>query len=139
MKNNAFISIKGTQTTDGDKNVVEYKTDGEFEIKNNVYFLSYLEPDDQGGDIKTVIRVADDSVAIRREGITGQTMMLRKGERHHCQYVTAFGEMLLGVNTHSLKYKMSQDGGHISVKYDLEFNSSLLSENSLSISVKCRE
>ena len=138
MENNVFISIKGTQTADGDKNIVEYKTEGSLEIKGGAYLLSYIEPDEDGRDIETVIRLADDSVAIKRSGAMGQTMLLRKGERHICQYTTLFGEMLLGVNTHSLKYKMSEAGGHISVKYDLEFNSSLLSENSLSVSVKPR-
>jgi uncharacterized beta-barrel protein YwiB (DUF1934 family) len=139
MDNNAFISIKGTQKTDGDVNVVEYKTEGNLELKNGSCFLSYVEPSEEGGEIKTVIRLFGDSVAIKRNGVMNETMLLRKGERHLCQYNTLFGEMLLGVNTHSLKYKMNEEGGHLSVRYDLEFNSSLLSENTLSISVKPRK
>ena len=138
MKESAYITIKGVQKADGVRNVTEFKTDGLFERKKDAYFIYFDEIDERDVKTKTVIRVTDDSMSLRRVGSVSETMMLRKNERHIMQYGTEVGELMFGVNTKDLKCRLDEKGGRITVKYDLEYNSSLMSEHGLSITVTKR-
>ena len=138
MKSKAYIAIKGTQKSEGGKNVIDFRTDGEFEIKNGAYFIYYDETDESNKKTETVIRATADSLSLKRVGGVSETMMLRKNERHMMQLGTEAGDLIFGVNTKDLSCRLGEKGGKITVKYDLEYNSSLMSEHGLSITVTKR-
>jgi uncharacterized beta-barrel protein YwiB (DUF1934 family) len=138
MQSTAFISIKGIEQIDSNENVIEFKTNGTFEKKNDIFFINYDETDEEGHTTKTVIRATSDSIALKRDGIISQTMLFRKNERHLCQYNTLFGQMILGVNTTDLICKLTESGGNLSIKYGLEHNGSLLSNHILTVKVTKR-
>ena len=54
------------------------------------------------------------------------------------QLGTESGDLIFGVNTKDLSCRLNEKGGKITVKYDLEYNSSLMSEHGLSITVTKR-
>ncbi len=63
-------------------------------------------------------------------------LILEKGKRHLCQYDTGYGSLMVGVFTSSFESTLNEQGGSLRVRYTLDINSSLSSNNEISIIVK---
>lgn len=138
MGNNYLISIKSSQKIGQDNNQVELTTLGNFEKRKNKYYISYEESEATGmrGVLTTLKVEGDKCVTLSRSGAQVSRMVLEKGQRHMCYYDTGYGDLMVGVFAQDINNSLKDDGGEINLKYTLDIDSFLQSNNEINISVK---
>ena len=112
---------------------------GRFGIKDGSYFISYDESKllEVDGDVKTTVFIKpDNSVVMQRKGAYNSHMIIQKGVRNNCFYVTPMGELSLGIFGEKVKTDFSQAGGSLNMSYTIDTNLQLISRNNVNISVK---
>ncbi len=138
MDNNYMISIVGTQEVDGEKETIEVMTEGDIIEKNGRTYISYREycDDNPKNYSHNLIKLEDDGkITIIRKGETESRLILEKGKRHQCYYRTIAGDLMIGIFTEFVKRDISPDGGSLNIKYSIDFNNDLVSNNEFYIKV----
>ena len=138
LKKDVLIKIKGVASVDGEKEVIELTTIGNFYKKSNNYYLIYDESEATGYEgMTTTLKVeGNDCVTMERAGKTRSQLIIEKGKRHLCHYDTGNGELMIGVSAKKINSMLNDDGGELYFNYSLDINSSLASENEVFIDVK---
>lgn len=140
--NRYIITVTGIQEVDGEKDKIEVTTTGDYMEKNGHKFIKYKEYDNEDPNISldTVVKVEGDSkVSIIRMGDRPSRLILENGVRHQCHYSTVMGDLMMGVYTSEIEQKLTDSGGDLRVKYQLDFFSDLVSDNEIYINVKEKE
>lgn len=139
MKKDVLISIKGVYDTADDHDVVELFTTGVYYKKNGCYYICYDETEATGfkGSRTTLMVEKQDKVTLQRTGGKEHAQLIvERGVRHQCCYGMDFGEMVIGVSGGKIKSSLGDKGGNLEIKYSLDINSMLASENEMYINVK---
>ena len=132
------ISIKGTPVpTENDDDSFELMTDGEYSSHDGISTFSYVESELTGLDgLLTTFNVEPDRVILRRgDGLNGD-MIFSEKQKHHFLYDTPFGSIMLGIDTHSIKKNMRDDGGSLEIRYDIEVDNVSVSRNLFQIDIR---
>jgi len=133
-----MISIKGLPVfSASDDDAFELMTDGEYLQKDGISTFSYVESTLTGQDgMLTTFDVEKDRVTLRRgDGMSGD-MIFSENQKHHFLYDTPFGSVMLGIDTHSITNEMSDDGGNLEIRYDIEVDNVSVSQNLFKINIK---
>ena len=133
-----LISIKGLPVfSSGDDEAFELMTDGEYLQQDGISTFSYTESTLTGQDgLLTTFDVEHDRVILRRgDGLSGD-MIFSENQKHHFLYDTPFGSVMLGIDTHSITKNMSDDGGNLEIRYDIEVDNVSVSQNLFKIKIK---
>lgn len=138
IKKDVLISIKGTQKISGETDVVEMMTTGRFYRKNQMYYISYEETEATGyAGCRTTLKVGPhDKVTMTRFGSARSQLIVEQGVRHQCQYDTGYGAMTIGVMGNSFENRLSEKGGKLSFGYTLDIETTVASENTVTITLK---
>lgn len=138
MKKDVLISIKGVYSNEDDQDVVELFTTGKFYKRNGDYYISYEETEATGFEgSRTTLRIEQENrVTLRRTGSSNSQLIVERGVRHQCHYDMGFGEMMIGVHGSRIKSSLNDSGGNVELKYSLDINSLLASENEMYIFVR---
>lgn len=138
MKKDVLINIKGVYDTEDDRDVVEIFTTGTYYKKGDSYFISYNDTEATGfkGSKTTLSVDGRNRVTLERSGKARTQLIVEPGVRHHCHYDIGFGDLMIGVNGGSIKSSLGETGGNLEIKYSLDINSMLQSENEMYINVK---
>lgn len=142
MNEKYLISITGIQEINGEKNKIEVLTTGDYTEKNGHKYIKYKEysNDDPNISSDTVVKVeGDDKVTVIRMGENSSRLILEKGRRHQCHYSTQAGDIMIGIFTNLIDQSLSEQGGEISVSYQLDFFSDVVSTNEFHIKIKEKE
>ncbi|MBQ4128985.1 MAG: DUF1934 domain-containing protein [Ruminococcus sp.] len=142
MQDNYIITVTGIQEVDGEKDKIEVITTGEYILKNGHRYIKYKEYDNDNPNISidAVVKVENDKkVSIIRYGERQSRLILEKDVRHQCHYRTVMGDIMMGVYTSKIEHNLTDDGGDIKVKYQLDFFADLVSDNEIHINVKKKE
>ena len=120
-----------------DRDHIELMTRGSFTKKNGSYYISYKETQTIGfeGCTTTVKIEAPDRVTMIRRGSSNSHLVLQKGMRNVGSYDMLGNYMEIGVYTDSMDCSFNDAGGNLHLRYTLDMNSALMSENELEISV----
>lgn len=136
MKKEAMITIKGIYNVNGERDVVELLTCGDFYKKNDGYWLSYDETETTGFEgHRTTLHVEQGRVTMQRTGLTNSQLVVEKGCRHQCSYDTGYGAIMVGINGRDIRSTLSEDGGEVDFSYAMDINTALASENRVIIKV----
>jgi len=140
VKKDAVFSIKGLhQADDQEPDEVMLTTEGRFYRKGGSYYLMYDESEVTGfEDSRTTVKVSDGSVTVTRSGKYPSMLTFDQGKRHMGMYNTEYGGITISVNTRAISSSLTDDGGSVSVDYDIEFQHAYMSSNSLSIDVRTK-
>jgi len=133
-----MISIKGLPVfASSDDDAFELMTDGEYLQKDGISTFSYVESMLTGNEgLLTTFDVEQDRVVLRRgDGMSGD-MIFSENQKHHFLYDTPFGSILLGIDTHSIKTNMGDDGGNLEIRYDIEVDNVSVSQNLFRINIR---
>lgn len=132
MKNNVMISLTSIQIQDNDKNETELLTKAIVSKSGGCDVISYEDTQATGfeGSITTITVKGNESASIIRKGTANSVLSLETGRKHYCQYGTPYGNIQIGVYTHSINNTISENG-RLYLKYTLDMNSSLLSDNEI--------
>jgi len=138
-----LISIKGLPIKEfpmlavSDDEAFELMTDGEYLKENGISTFRYFESSLTGNDgLLTTFDVEHDRVILRRgDGYSGD-MIFSETQKHHFLYNTPFGSVMLGIDTHSITNNMSDDGGNLEIRYDIEVDNVSISQNLFKIDIR---
>lgn len=134
---NALIKIIGTQTADGDEDVVELTTNGTLERVADGWKLRYHETEATGMEgTVTQLDISEDRLTLMRSGTHPSMLILEKNKRHHCNYHTPYGTIDLGTYTSELSYDLDDCGGELEFRYTLGFNGGISSAHNVHITVQ---
>lgn len=71
-----------------------------------------------------------------RKGDFTQCITMENGKRRRCDYSNEYGRIMLGVHTKQIISTLSDEGGEVYLNYTLDAYGSLISENSVLVSVR---
>ena len=74
-------------------------------------------------------------VNMRRTGEFDQNLTIEYSKKHHCDYDTEFGRMVLGIYTNAIVNRITENGGDLYFKYTIDANGAMLSENEVYLEV----
>lgn len=133
-----MITIKGLPVfSTSDDDAFELLTDGEYIKKDGVATFSYIENSMMGyGDQLTTFNVEKDRVILRRNDGESGDMIFSEEQKHHFLYDTPFGSVMLGIDTHRITKNMSDDGGNLEIRYDIEVDNVSVSQNLFKIKIR---
>ena len=134
----AMISIKGLPALIGDsEESFELMTDGEYLQQDGISTFSYIESELTGLDgTLTTFNVEPDRVILRRGGGFSGDMIFSEKQKHHFLYDTPFGSIMMGIDTHSIKNDMRDNGGSLEIRYDIEVDNVSVSQNLFKIDIR---
>ena len=134
---NALIKIIGTQSADGEQDVVELTTNGTLERVGEGWRLCYNETEATGMEgTVTQLDITEGRLSLMRHGTHPSMLILEKNKRHHCNYRTPYGTIDLGTYTSELAYKLNDHGGELVFAYTLGFNGGISSAHNVHITVQ---
>jgi uncharacterized beta-barrel protein YwiB (DUF1934 family) len=140
MQKDVLISIKGTVIPEdpAPPDIIELVTAGRYYSRGGAYYITYSESTATGleGVVTTVKVEGENSVTLSRSGAARSRLVLERGRRHLCQYDSGYGHITIGVSGCKIKSKLNDFGGELSFYYTLNLNSTLVSQNQVSIKVK---
>ena len=122
MKREVVLSIRGTQTYDGqDPDVIELVTEGTMEFRNGGWDISYEETELTGmAGVTTTFRVEPGKVTLDRKGALKSQMIFQENVVHESLYQMPFGALMLSVKATSVFFDIVPDGGVIDLSYNIE-------------------
>ena len=140
MKNDAIVKFITVQTTDdNESDVLEIDAQGTYEKTENGYIIEYKEIDEEMDGCKTTISLdSPERVTITRTGNYNSQFIIEKNKRHSCYYDTPAGSIMMGVFAKSVFNNLGDHGGKIKLRYTIDFNSSMVAENTVTVLVKVK-
>ena len=122
MKQDVVLSLRGTQTYDGQEpDVIELVTEGTMEFRDGGWDISYEESDLTGlAGTTTTFRVEPECVTLTRKGPLSSQMVFRQGVPHESLYQMPFGAMMITVCANKVHFDLSDRGGVIDLVYAIE-------------------
>lgn len=143
MKEDYLIKVTGIQEIDGETDKVEIITAGTLMYRDSKFLIKYIERDSDDPRIaidNSVLVNGNTQVTVIRNLGGESRLVLEKGRRHQCIYTTVAGDLSVGVYTDYIKNTLTPDvGGKLSLKYSLDFNAGLVSNNELHITITKKE
>ncbi len=134
---NVIIDIKGTQGIDGDSDTVELSTLGTLSEKDGKFLISYEENKTvKNESVKTLVKTEDGRVTMIRSGALDSRLIIEKGRRNTCFYSVPQGELVLGIFGEEIENKLNENGGKLTMSYTIDIENSLVSKNTVEISVR---
>ena len=133
----ALIKIVGTQTVDGEEDVIELTTNGTLDRIGDGWKLCYFETEATGmeGTI-TQLEITAGRLTLVRSGTHPSMLILEKYKRHHCNYQTPYGAIDLGTYASEIDCDLNEKGGKIVFHYTLGFNGGVSSAHKVHITVQ---
>ncbi len=132
-----IISIRGLQGAAEDGSEIELVTDGKYDFRDGTATFHYMESELTGLEgTRTEFLVQDGAVTVTRTGTVVMQMLFVEGEKHYFVYETPMGNMGMGLWTQSIRSALGENGGELSVRYMVDFGSTMMSENSFDIHIK---
>ena len=141
MEKEVLISIRGTQTMQGDEpQTVELLTGGVLKRQNGQYSVSYVESEVTGMEgVSTTFEVERDRITLRRAGSLDSTMIFEVGKLNESLYDMGFGALLVGVQASRVESDLNDDGGRFAFDYAVEIDNEPVGTNQYEVSVRPRE
>lgn len=135
--NEFIIEIKGTQGIDEQSDIIELSTVGTLSEKDGKFLITYEENKTlENKSVRTKVLTEQDKVIMLRSGGIDSRMVIEKGKRNTCFYAIPQGELVLGVFGESIENNLSLNGGRLSMSYTIDIDNSLISQNTVEISVR---
>ena len=122
MKREVVLSLRGTQTYDGQEpDVIELVTEGTMEFHDGGWNISYEESELTGlAGVTTTFRVEPGRVVLDRTGNLRSRMIFEKDVPHDSLYQMSFGTMMITVCAKYLFFDILPEGGVIDLLYSIE-------------------
>jgi uncharacterized beta-barrel protein YwiB (DUF1934 family) len=148
MKKDVSINIRSVQIAENERDTTELFTCGRFshtqrKAKNGNrpppdWSVSYNESEVTGfvGNKISLDVTGDNMVVMRRSGDSPSNLIIEKGKKHHCYYGTPYGDFMVGITADDVQCNLNDAGGDLYLKYTIDINSTLMSENEMYIDFK---
>ena len=106
--------------------------------ENGERVIAYEESETTGmAGSEMQLRISPENrISIIRTGKYQTHLVVQPGKKHFCQYDTPFGDFTVGVSARFVRNQLTDEGGKLKMRYTVDANSTLLSDNELLIEVK---
>ncbi len=139
MKKDVLIVLRSIQSVDNEQNETELITPAVFTpLKDGGFSIAYNETEATGFEgSKTVLSCyGNKRASICRSGSVSSNLIIDKDKKQHCLYGTPYGDLMVGIYTHSIINELNEDGGNLYMKYTVDINSSYVSDNEIFVRVQ---
>ena len=137
MRTNAVIRVVSKQRTENGDHQGEMCVLGRVTYEEDKSIIEYIENNEETGPEETTITVfANDTVSIVRNGQFSSEMMVEKNNRHLTFYRTPYGELTMGIYGNQVEWSRDDKGAVLKMRYSLDFNNGLVSENTMIIYIE---
>ena len=139
MKEKWIMTLRSIQHDGTDTNETELNTEAEFyQDTNGDLVIAYDESETTGMEgASTNLRISpDDMVSVIRTGTFQTHLVVQQGVKHFCHYATPFGEIAVGISAKWLRNAVTPEGGHLEMRYVVDSNSTLLSDNEIIVDLR---
>ncbi len=142
MTKEILLSLKGLQIEnpqeDGDE--IETITPGEYYQRNGSHYVIYDEVTEGFSDItKNMIKFKDSMLEVSKKGLFNVHMIFEEKKKNMTSYTTPYGNILIGIDTRTVRIDEQEDRIHIDVDYSLEANYQHLADCRIEMNVCSRE
>ncbi|MBQ9364319.1 MAG: DUF1934 domain-containing protein [Schwartzia sp.] len=132
-----IVKVRGEQTgIGGETDSIEMIAEGRHYYKDGKHYILYddhLASD--AGEVKTMLTIEPDMVALRRSGDVTHEQTFALGDDSFSEYQTPFGSLSLGVHTDKLDVVYGNVTGTVDVAYAMSINGTMQSRNTLHVEV----
>ena len=145
MTKDVLVRIYGVQQESGgdgrEPEPIEVITPGTYYYKNGKHYILYEEIlEDALETVRNRVKISGkDSLEITKTGATNAHMIFEKNKENFTYYQTAFGQMLMGVNTRDVEIQVSQEDIRVRVDYRLDINHEALADCQIRMRITGRE
>lgn len=144
MTKEVLVSISGLQIADADADKdaqpIEVINSGEYYYKNGKHYILFDEiMEGFEGVTKNRIKIDDDYLELRKNGVSNVHMVFEKNKKNITCYETPYGSLMLGINAN--RFDMDETEGTISldVDYSLDINYQSFADCKIRINVTSKE
>lgn len=132
------MTLRSIQHEEDGSNESVLDTEIRYRRERDDYVIEYDEADDAGFENSRMqLRVTPDGmVSIIRTGEYQTHLVAQSGKKHFCHYETPFGEFAVGVLAKYVSSTLDETGGRLELRYSVDANSTLLSDNEIQIEVR---
>ncbi len=139
MKNKCIMTLRSIQRDGKEKSESELNTEADFyRDENGDLVIAYDESETTGMEGSRMnLRISQDNmVSVIRTGTFRTHLVVQPNVKHFCHYETPFGEIAVGITAKRLLNQMTENGGHLEMRYIVDSNSTLLSDNEIILDVR---
>lgn len=138
MKEQWVMTLKSIQREMDDTSESVLDTEVEYYQDGSDRIIAYAETEAtgmEGSDMQ--LRISPENmVSIIRTGSFQTHLVVQKGKKHFCHYETPFGEFAVGISAKWIRNCLTDEGGSLALRYTVDANSTLLSDNEIQIEVR---
>ena len=140
MSKKCSIKLENLQklTDDPEKQKINNQYRGEFYIKNEKLYLSYLDDAEGMDGSQTIVKIDPERerVLLLRQEPAAMKQDFRIGKKQEGYFKTAYGEIKMAVKTKRLEMEISDNSGLIRINYQVFLGGELNAEHHLKINYK---
>lgn len=138
MTKEVKLYIKGVQKYDThEDNDLETKANGEYYLRGDCHYILYEEyPEGVKQPIKNMLKIKSDSIEMVRRGLVNTSMIFDRKKQTVSHYKTPFGELLLGIDTKTIRILESDDFLCAEIEYALAAEGQHMADCRISIQVR---
>ena len=107
MNKDVLLALKGMQfafTEDGTGFPIELITNAQYYEKNDSRYLMYEEMmEGVDSSISNLVKFDDGTIEVTKKGVINVHMIFEEGKQNLTSYVTPYGTLMIGINTHKVE------------------------------------
>ena len=136
MRHDVFLTVRSEQDYEGgEHDEFTLSADGVLENTPEGWTLSY-DQTAENEQTHTVLSISAERVVLRRSGTLKSEMVFEAGKTHTTVYALPFGTLSMTVSTDSIRQKLSERGGVLSVCYRIAVGEQMKSKNSFRMQIR---
>lgn len=139
METNAWITLTGKQSIDGEDDHFELITAGRYIKRDGRFYVSYEGSEITGYEnTTTTLKIKDDYVSmVRFENGGGASQMVFEANKQYTGiYRTPHGSLSIDVFTNEMRVNMDDSGGEVELDYFVQLNDSDPVRNNLHVYIR---
>ncbi len=140
MTKEVELTISGLQWgEDMEQDNIETVVEAEYFKKNDSHYVFYEEVMEGFTQTsKNRIKFKGNLLELTRQGLMNTHMIFEEKKTHVTDYVTPYGNFLLGINTGKIQVEENEDCIQVVVEYKIEIGEEPISTNKINIVIRQR-
>ncbi len=131
-----LLTVKGTNIENGEKELVEFITEGRLQLNPDGYLLEYDETELTGEEgVTTKVLMQNGSVTLSRNGEIDTHMVFKENQVFESNVSTPFGMVHMNIFAHHVKSIVEGCSGSLNLEYEVS-TQDLSTTNKLNLSFR---
>lgn len=141
MTEDVLVSVKGLHALDtADEEEVEVFSAGKYYFKNGKHYVLYDEMvEDTTTVVKNRITLKNGRMEVKKTGPFHSQLVFEEEKKTNSWYSTPFGQLMAGIEVHSMRVKEEENLIEIRVEYALEINYEKVSDCQIQIKIMAKD